>query len=111
MPDAVDLHEPRLGVVPVGPGTDRDLALEQRPGLGARATLEPQPGPVTGQPRRSIVAAEIETSRSRTSSLTFSSPTARSRSTISGRNGAMRLPAGASITAHTVRSAAITSSA
>src|SRR5664279_5055133 len=40
--------------------------------------------------RRSIVAAEIETSRSRTSSLTLSSPTARSRSTISGRNGAMR---------------------
>jgi hypothetical protein len=60
--------------------------------------------------RRSIVAADITTSCSRTSSLMVSSPTARSRSTISGRNGAIRLPAGASITAQTNLSAMITSS-
>ncbi len=53
--------------------------------------------------RRPIVAADIDTSLAATSSLMPSSPALRSTATISGRNGAIRLPAGASITAHTLR--------
>ncbi|MGZ4517751.1 MAG: hypothetical protein ACXVXN_07495 [Mycobacteriaceae bacterium] len=60
--------------------------------------------------RRSIVAADIPHNLAAVASSRSSSPKARNRPTISGRNGAIRLPAGASITAHTVRNATITSS-
>ncbi|MBA2573757.1 MAG: hypothetical protein H0V02_03075, partial [Nocardioidaceae bacterium] len=58
---------------------------------------------------RSIVAGLIATELVKfpncaaISSLITSSPHARSRATISDKNGAIRLPAGASITAHTFR--------
>src|SRR5262245_24733471 len=35
VPDQVDLDEPGSGVVPLGPGTHRDLAFEQRSRFGA----------------------------------------------------------------------------
>ena len=41
MTDEVDLDEPGAVPVPFGPGADRDLGLQQRPGLGVRAAREP----------------------------------------------------------------------
>jgi hypothetical protein len=32
--DQIDLHESRDGVVPLGPGPDRDLGFQERAGLG-----------------------------------------------------------------------------
>jgi len=58
--------------------------------------------------RRSIVAADIAHSIDAVASSRSSSRKARNRPTISGRNGAILLPAEASITAHTLRSATIT---
>jgi len=57
-----------------------------------------------------MVAAEMRTSFARTSGASSSSPQRRSTATISGRNGASRLPAGASITAQILRSGTSTSS-
>jgi len=59
--------------------------------------------------RRSIVAALIAHSFAAAPSIRSGSPQARSRATISPRKGAIRFPAGASITAHTFRSATSTS--
>ena len=56
------------------------------------------------------MAALIEHSLAARSSSMSSSSKARNRATISGRNGAIRLPAGASMTAHTLRNGTITSS-
>ncbi|WP_200837455.1 hypothetical protein [Ruania rhizosphaerae] len=47
--DQIDLDEPRHGVVPLRPGADRDLVLEQRPGLGVRVTSQRQFRAVSGQ--------------------------------------------------------------
>src|SRR5437660_208016 len=49
VPDQVDLDEPGSRVVPHGPGTHRDLALEQRPRLGANTPPELVFGSPTGQ--------------------------------------------------------------
>jgi hypothetical protein len=48
--DQVDLHEPWLVLVPLRPGTDRDLGLEQRAGLSPGPASQRQPGPLAGQP-------------------------------------------------------------
>ena len=45
----VDLDEPGSGVVPVGPGTHRNLTFQQRPRLGGATPLEPIFGPFTSQ--------------------------------------------------------------
>jgi hypothetical protein len=55
------------------------------------------------------VAADIDPSCSATSSLIVSSPWRRSEATSSPITGASRLPVGPSSTAHTRRSASITS--
>src|SRR5512144_3279013 len=47
--DQVDLDEPGHRVVPVRPGPDRDLALQQRAGFGARAALQLVLAPFAGQ--------------------------------------------------------------
>lgn len=49
VPDRVDLDEPRLGVVPFGPGAHRDLAFEQRSRLGATTSPTLVFGSFTGQ--------------------------------------------------------------
>jgi hypothetical protein len=57
-----------------------------------------------------IVAADIAHNFAAFVSSRSSSPKARNRATISGKNSAIRLPAGASIIAHTIRNPTITSS-
>ena len=64
----------------------------------------------SGASRRSMVAADIPTSWARTAGGRSSSPARSRAAVISGRNGAIRFPAGASITAHNFRNAPITSS-
>jgi hypothetical protein len=71
--DEVDLAEARGQVVPVGEGPDRDLALEQGARLGARPPLDLEPRPL-GCEQRSIVAAEITSSLSRTAEVSSISP-------------------------------------
>lgn len=107
--DQVDLHEPGPGLVPVGPGPDRDLGFQQRAGFGQRPAPGLPASPLGGQ-------AAIDGGRgyphqlvARVCSLRDSSPQAISRSTIWGRKGARRLPAGASSKAQTFRKAMITS--
>lgn len=39
MVDQVDLQEPLDGVVPLGPGPDRDLGLQQGARFGMRASV------------------------------------------------------------------------
>ena len=48
--DQVDLHEPRRLLIPVRPGTDRDLGLQQGPGLGTGTALQLQAPALPGQP-------------------------------------------------------------
>jgi len=88
VPDQVDLDEPGHGVVPLRPGADRDLGLQQR---------------------RSIVAGDIATSSAAVWSLTCSSSKRRSVGTSSLMIGASRLPVGAPSTAQQNAKAAITS--
>lgn len=38
MANTVDLHEPRLRLIPLHPGPDRDRDLQQTPRFGARPT-------------------------------------------------------------------------
>ncbi len=57
--DEVDLDEARAGLVPLRPGADRDLGLEQRAGLGVAATHGTARGPWRRRSRRSIVAGLI----------------------------------------------------
>ena len=65
-------YKSRRLLVPVGPGTDRDLGLQQGPGLGARTALELQTPALPGQPavdrgrrhpaqlrRRSVVQVQL----------------------------------------------------
>jgi hypothetical protein len=47
--DQVDLHKPRNGIVPLGPGPDRDLGFEQGAGLGMGPPPRDQFCPFTGQ--------------------------------------------------------------
>jgi hypothetical protein len=47
--DQVDLHKPRDGVVPLGPGPDRDLGFQQRAGLGVGSPARDQLRPFTGE--------------------------------------------------------------
>ena len=90
--DQVDLDEPGHRVVPVRPGADRDLALEQRPRLGVRAALErmlatfARPGGGRWWPPTST------TSSAAVSSSMSSSPNRRSTATSSPSIGASRFP-------------------
>jgi len=48
--DQIDLHEPGHSVVPLSPGPDRDLALQQRPRLSVGAALQGHRGPRRSEP-------------------------------------------------------------
>jgi hypothetical protein len=48
--DQVDLNEPGPLIVPVGPGADRDLGLQQRPGFGVGSAPHREPGPFHREP-------------------------------------------------------------
>jgi hypothetical protein len=47
--DQVDLHEPRLRLIPFGKRAHRNLVLEQRPRLGPAAPAHVEPPPLRGQ--------------------------------------------------------------
>ena len=49
MADEVDLHEPRLRLIPLGKGANRNLMLEQRPRLGAAAPAQLEPPPLRSE--------------------------------------------------------------
>ena len=108
MPDQVDLHEPRSGVVPLRPGADRDLDFNSDPGLVCerpRSVIFAR----SAASRRSIVAGDIAINAHATSSVITSSRNRRSRGTNSSMIGASRLPVGAPSTAQQNANAAMTS--
>ena len=96
--DQIDLEETRNRVVPLSPGTDRDLIFEQRPGFGVRRPL-PTIFARSGANRRSMVAGDIVTNAVATSSVTSSSAKRRNVGTSSAIIGASRFPVGPPSTA------------
>jgi hypothetical protein len=50
MTDQVDLDKPRRLLIPLGPGPDRDLGLQQATGLGTRTALQLQTLAFPSQP-------------------------------------------------------------
>jgi hypothetical protein len=49
VPHQINFHQPRLRLVPLGEGPDRDLVLKQRAGLGARAAAQGKSFALTGK--------------------------------------------------------------
>ena len=76
MTDQIDLHEPRHSTVPVGPGPDRDLGLQQTHQawhVSARTIILARSPAIL----RSMVAALIETSKAASALDRSSSPSRR----------------------------------
>jgi hypothetical protein len=107
--DQVDLAEPRSPIVPLAEGADRDLALQDRPGLGPGASAHPQAGPLGCQ--QAIDARGRDPKKLAPDLGGASELPGRSRAwRASAINGARRLPAGRPSAAHTNRSGSTMSS-
>jgi hypothetical protein len=109
VPDEVDLEEPGPFVVQSAHVRIGICDFSSDPGR-----VRDRPRPVVSSARsaarrRSMVAADIDTSAAARSSLMCSSPWRRSDATSSGSIGARRFPVGPSRTAHALRSASTTS--
>jgi len=105
--DQVDFHVSRGVLVIIGPSPHGYPRLQQRPGFGVRTALEDQVRPGRAS-RRSIVAADIPTSRAEVPSSMSNSPNDAAPAPNSARIGASRFPAGAFLTAQHFSNAATT---